>query len=36
MTLWQALDRLNEVVDDSDPDSDNPQIFHAFQTAEVR
>lgn len=35
MTLWQALDRLNEVVDDSDPDTDNPQIYHAFQTAEV-
>jgi inositol oxygenase len=35
MTLWQALERLDQVVDDSDPDTDNPQIYHAFQTAEA-
>jgi inositol oxygenase len=35
MTIWQALDRLNEVIDDSDPDNDAAQIFHAFQTAEA-
>jgi len=35
MTLWQALERLNEVVDDSDPDTDKTQDYHAFQTAEA-
>jgi inositol oxygenase len=35
MTIWEALQKLNEVVDDSDPDNDAAQIFHAFQTAEA-
>jgi inositol oxygenase len=35
MTLWQALDRLDEIKDNSDPDTDHPQNFHAYQTAEV-
>jgi inositol oxygenase len=35
MSIWQALERLNEVVDDSDPDTDNSQDYHAFQTAEA-
>ena len=33
-TMWEALERLNELVDDSDPDTDLPQIAHALQTAE--
>lgn len=35
MTIWQAMDFLNELVDDSDPDLDLPQIAHAMQTAEA-
>lgn len=30
----EALDMLNELIDESDPDSDLPNIVHAFQTAE--
>merc|ERR1719392_66986 len=30
----EALDMLNELVDESDPDLDLPNIVHAFQTAE--
>lgn len=33
-TMWEALERLNELVDDSDPDTDLPQVAHALQTAE--
>ena len=29
-----ALEILNELVDESDPDTDLPNIVHAFQTAE--
>lgn len=29
-----ALIRLNDLVDESDPDIDVPNIVHAFQTAE--
>ena len=29
-----ALDRLNDLIDESDPDIDLPNIVHAFQTAE--
>ncbi|PHS00309.1 MAG: inositol oxygenase [Blastopirellula sp.] len=32
--VWQALEHLNTLVDDSDPDTDLPQIAHAMQTAE--
>ena len=35
MGVWQAIDRLSEIVDDSDPDTDLPQIDHALQTAEA-
>lgn len=35
MTIWQAMDFLNELVDDSDPDLELPQIAHAMQTAEA-
>jgi len=34
LSMWEALERLNELVDDSDPDTDVPQIVHALQTAE--
>ncbi|CAH0758369.1 unnamed protein product [Diatraea saccharalis] len=33
-TVKEALVRLNELVDESDPDTDLPNIVHAFQTAE--
>jgi len=33
-TAMEALDMLNELVDESDPDLDLPNIVHAFQTAE--
>jgi len=35
MTVWEALDFLNSLVDDSDPDIDFTQIEHAMQTAEA-
>jgi inositol oxygenase len=35
MTIWEAIDLLNELTDDSDPDTDVPQISHAIQTAEA-
>ena len=34
MTVWEALEKLDRVVDESDPDLQLPQIVHAFQTAE--
>ena len=34
MTVWEALEYLNTLVDDSDPDLDLTQIDHALQTAE--
>lgn len=35
MTIMEALDLLNEVVDESDPDLDLGQITHLVQTAEA-
>ncbi len=35
MTPWAALDYLNTLVDDSDPDIALPQIDHLIQTAEA-
>jgi len=35
MTPWDALDFLNTLVDDSDPDINLPQIDHLIQTAEA-
>lgn len=35
MGVWEALELLNEVVDDSDPDTALPQIEHLLQTAEA-
>lgn len=34
MTTRQALEKLNDLVDESDPDTSLPNIVHAFQTAE--
>ncbi|CAG4932050.1 unnamed protein product [Colias eurytheme] len=33
-TMKEALYKMNELVDESDPDLDLPNIVHAFQTAE--
>ena len=33
--MWESLDFLNTLVDDSDPDIDFTQIEHAMQTAEA-
>jgi inositol oxygenase len=35
MGIWDALEFLNELVDDSDPDIHLPQIEHLLQTAEA-
>lgn len=35
MGIWDALEYLNTLVDDSDPDIDLPQIEHLLQTAEA-
>lgn len=35
MSVWEALRELDKLVDDSDPDTDVPQIEHALQTAEA-
>lgn len=34
LTIMEALELLNSLLDESDPDSDLPNIVHAFQTAE--
>jgi inositol oxygenase len=35
MGVWEAMQWLNSLVDDSDPDIDLPQIEHLVQTAEA-
>ena len=35
MGIWQAMEFLNTLVDDSDPDTDLSQIEHLLQTAEA-
>jgi len=35
LPILDALDKLNELVDESDPDVDVPNIYHAYQTAEM-
>jgi inositol oxygenase len=35
MGIWEAMEYLNTLVDDSDPDTDLPQIEHLLQTAEA-
>lgn len=34
MGVWRAIERLSEIVDPSDPDTDLCQLDHALQTAE--
>src|SRR5882762_2298340 len=34
MSVWEALEYLNTLVDDSDPDTDIKQLDHLLQTAE--
>ena len=33
MGIWEAMEHLNQLVDDSDPDVELPQVAHAIQTA---
>lgn len=35
MTVWEGLEKLNKLLDDSDPDTELSQIYHALQTAEA-
>ena len=35
MGIWECCELLNEYVDESDPDLDEPQIEHLLQTAEA-
>ncbi|XP_027101361.1 inositol oxygenase 1-like isoform X2 [Coffea arabica] len=35
MSIWECCELLNDVVDDSDPDLDEPQMEHLLQTAEA-
>ncbi|KAK4139236.1 inositol oxygenase [Dichotomopilus funicola] len=35
MTIWQAIEKLNTLVDDSDPDTELSQIQHLLQSAEA-
>lgn len=35
MSLMDMFQKLDTIVDESDPDNDEPQIFHAYQTAEA-
>lgn len=35
MSIWQAMEKLNELVDESDPDTSLSQIAHLLQSAEA-
>ncbi|MCY7420276.1 MAG: inositol oxygenase [Chitinophagaceae bacterium] len=35
MTIWEAFDFLNQLVDDSDPDTDLSQLQHLLQASEA-
>lgn len=35
MTIWQAMEKLNTLIDDSDPDTSLSQIQHLLQSAEA-
>ncbi|CAL9152922.1 unnamed protein product, partial [Musa hybrid cultivar] len=35
MSIWDCIELLNEIVDESDPDLDEPQIEHLLQSAEA-
>ncbi len=34
MSIWQAMEKLDAIIDESDPDLESAQTVHAFQTAE--
>jgi inositol oxygenase len=33
INIWDTIDKLDSIIDDSDPDSELPQIVHAYQTS---
>jgi len=35
MTVWEAIEKLNTLIDESDPDTELSQIDHLLQTAEA-
>lgn len=35
MSLWDVIELLEQVVDESDPDTNLPQVWHCYQTAEA-
>jgi len=35
MTVWEAFEFLNQIIDDSDPDTNFTQLLHGLQTAEA-
>jgi inositol oxygenase len=35
LDLWQVTELANEIIDESDPDINLPQIYHSLQTAEA-
>ncbi len=35
MTIWEAMEKLNTLIDESDPDTSLSQIEHLLQTAEA-
>ena len=35
MSVWEAIELLDTIVDDSDPDNENSQIWHALQSGEA-
>lgn len=35
MTIWQAMEKLNTLIDESDPDTELSQIEHLLQSAEA-
>ena len=35
MSIWEAMDFFDTLIDESDPDLDLPQRYHLFQTAEA-
>ncbi|CAK7244172.1 MAG: hypothetical protein STHCBS139747_005707 [Sporothrix thermara] len=35
MTIWQAMEKLNTLIDESDPDTELSQIQHLLQSAEA-
>lgn len=35
MGIWEAIEQLNQLIDESDPDTSLPQCYHLYQTAEA-